>query len=153
MAQWSVVDPLNVDNLLKRFRCSEPNGAIRADFQGVDALTGTQVQVYHQRLLQIGLPFRVNIRGTMEVSSDTGGANSMGFRLPPISVNPLLVHGMNVGNFHCHRPRTGGGVCRGASRHAERSQVDWNPQAGTHLCSAGQLGRLPSASTGVGRRG
>ena len=63
MAQWSVVDPLNVDNLLKRFRCSEPNGAIRADFQGVDALTGTQVQVFHQRLLQIGLPFRVNLAG------------------------------------------------------------------------------------------
>ena len=91
MAQWSVVEPLNVNNMLNRFRCSEPNGAIRADFQGVDALTGTQVQVYHQRLLQIGLPFRVNICGTMEVASDTGGANSMGFRIPPISVNPLLV--------------------------------------------------------------
>ena len=96
MAQWSIVGRLDVTNMLKRFRCSEPDDTIRADFQGVDALTGTQVQVFHQRLLQIGLPFRVNLAGVAAVDSGRADmSGTVGFRLPPISVNPLLVQGMN----------------------------------------------------------
>ena len=100
MAQWTNVTFTQPAPLLRQFRVSEPDEASHADLQGVNALTGTAVQAFHQQLLQIGLPFRVNVRGVANVTSNRGDEddqdNTIGFTLPPISVNPLQVHGMNT---------------------------------------------------------
>ena len=102
MAQWTTVTQnMNAPNsLLRQYNCSEPDGSTRADLQGIDALTGTAVQNFHQQLLQIGLPFRVSVRGVAQVSSTRDGEDGMdntwGFILPPVSVNPLQLHGMNT---------------------------------------------------------
>lgn len=68
------------------------------DMEGFEALTGTAVQVFHERLLSFGLPFRVNIRGKIEVHKDGPEAERKmtGFALFPIIINPLQVHGLNT---------------------------------------------------------
>ena len=97
MAQWTNITTITPARLLRQFRLSEPDGASHADLQGVNALTGTAVQTFHNELLQIGLPFRINVRGVADVSSNVeDGSDTIGFALPPISVNPLQAHGMNT---------------------------------------------------------
>ena len=64
-AQWRSVETLNVNQLLRRFRCSEPDEIYWANYFGVIALNSTAVQTFHQQLLQIGLPFRVHVRGVL----------------------------------------------------------------------------------------
>jgi len=100
MAHWTAVEVIRADHLLRQFKCSEPDGSTRAGLQGIDALMGTAVQAFHQQLLQIGLPFRINVRGLAEVNSNRDGEaeldNTFGFLLPPVSVNPLQMHGMNT---------------------------------------------------------
>ena len=103
MEQWTTVEELTVNHLIRRFRCFEPQGGVRAGTQGIAALSGTIAQAFHQQLLQIGLPFRVYIRGVVQATSDSHGTTSeIGFKLPPVSINPLQVHGMNTWDDFLH---------------------------------------------------
>ena len=111
MASWSIVTAIGPNALLQQFRVSEPEEAYHADLQGVNALTGTAVQTFHQGLLGFGLPFRISIRTsvavayTYDVDEDTGYVSpALTWRLhvllPPMTVNPLLAHGLNTwGDF------------------------------------------------------
>ena len=93
--QWTSIVPLAVDHLLRRFRCSQLDGSYKVAYEGVNALNGTVIQTFHQQLLQIGLPFRINVSAVLEVVSVRDNLNERyGCRLPPVSVNPLLQHGM-----------------------------------------------------------
>ena len=99
MATWSNINEIavggrvvNLAGFLRRFRCEEPSSDILESMDGIEALNGSVVQTFHQRLLGIGLLFRVNIRGKMWVSKDVGPEQKMmWFSLPPVMVNPLLV--------------------------------------------------------------
>ena len=75
MATWTNVAQLNMRVgrgnqgrlvFLRRFVCSEPGNSLLMDMEGIEALNGTAVQTFHQLLLGVGLPFRVNIRGKIE---------------------------------------------------------------------------------------
>lgn len=62
-------------------------------------IDGTQVQTFHDLLLGIGLPFRVNIQGVM-VSHKSGIEEdrcSKWFKLPPIMVNPPWLTVLQLG--------------------------------------------------------
>ena len=59
-------------------------------------LTGTAVHLYHNRMLGYGLPFRVDVRGTSIVATASDGEQrSGGFALPPCTINPVLMNGLN----------------------------------------------------------
>ena len=107
MASWSIVTATHRDGLLQQFKVSEPQEAYRADLQGVNALTGTTVQTFHNQMLGFGLPFRISIRTSVavaygnDVDEDTGYVHPahtwrLHTLLPPITVNPLLAHGLNT---------------------------------------------------------
>ena len=88
MASWSIVTTTRPNNLLQQFKVSEPQDAYRADLQGVDALTGTTVQAFHNQMLGTGLPFRISIRTSVavaynyDIDEDAGHVNpALTFRL------------------------------------------------------------------------
>ena len=96
MAQWTVAAD-EVTHMIRRFKCSQPDGSAIDGFNGVDAMTGTAIQTFHQQLLGVGLPFRVNVNGAALVTSNRDDlGDKWGFRIPPVSVNPLQHHGMNT---------------------------------------------------------
>ena len=87
----------NAAGFLRRFRCEEPVADILEDMEGIEALNGSVVQNFHQRLLDIGLPFRVNVRGKMWVRSEIGvDEQMMWYSWPPVMINPLLVQGVST---------------------------------------------------------
>ena len=119
MAQWDVVTPLNVTLLLRQYSCSQGDGSAFDGFQGIDAMSGTAVQAFHQQLLGTGLPFRVNVKGTALVDSGREDlAGKFGFRIPPVSVNPHLAHGTNTWADSLHLIRTQITLLAGAARTA-----------------------------------
>ena len=94
---WTRVNQVQVNHLLRKFKCADAQGAVLPDFTGVGMLTGTIVQAFHNQLLTYGLPFRVDVRGVAKVHKTTtpDDVRDYGFVLPPFSINPALVHGLN----------------------------------------------------------
>ena len=94
---WHSVNELRPGHLLRKFTCATAPGAILLDMTGIPALTTTIVQTFHTQLLSYGLPFRVNVRGVGKVVTPNSDdePSSWGFSLPPVSINPALLHGVN----------------------------------------------------------
>ena len=93
---WDRVDEVRINPLFSRWTCSDVQGNIMPDFTGVAMLTGTAVHLYHNRMLGYGLPFRVDVRGTSIVATASDGEQrSGGFALPPCTINPVLMNGLN----------------------------------------------------------
>ena len=102
MLAWSRVDVTRVNHLLRRFRLYDlvdPSGPVLDATAGaVNAMTGSEVQAFHQQLLNTGLPFRVNVHGSAYTDHQDGDAHALdryGFASPPITVTPTLVHGIS----------------------------------------------------------
>jgi len=96
-----IVQELAADHFLRRYRCSLPNpDDLYLGTEGVDALTGTPVQTFHQALRQIGLPYRVMMRVTGVTTKEQGppleldpeAFRDFPFSIPSFFVNPAQVH-------------------------------------------------------------
>jgi hypothetical protein len=108
---WDRCDELAVNQFLRRFRCKldpDPNRDAQderrrflPDLDGIDAVTRTRVRTFHEALLPLGLPFRVNVRGIAVLSKgdeDVVEWNwNYGVSIPPVTVNPLQIH--NIATF------------------------------------------------------
>ena len=71
---WDNVTELAVNQFLRRIRCKMDPGRLLPGFTGVDLLSATQVRIFHEQLLPIGIPFRVNVRGVAETSRVIAGS-------------------------------------------------------------------------------
>ena len=73
---------------LERFCCNN-DGEILLDFEGIEALNGTDVQTFHEQMLTYALPFRVNVRTETYTQANLEmERRPWHVHLPPIMVNP-----------------------------------------------------------------
>ncbi len=93
---WDQCNELAVNHFLRRFRCKMDPNMFLADLDGLDAVARTRVRTFHEALLPLGLPFRVNIRGIAVINKgeeeNVEWNWNYGIAVPPITVNPLQIH-------------------------------------------------------------
>jgi DNA polymerase type B, organellar and viral len=98
MERWATVEELAPAIFLVRLICRAGNHQLNSlrELHGIPALNGTRVQDVHQDMLDIGLPFRVNVR-VVALTRRTDGdpAEPYPFAIPPIAINPAELHGLN----------------------------------------------------------